>query len=93
MTNPFADVFYIDLNNPLINRRYQPTKPTKPRRRSLKLRQLEELGYVIEKSGAWWHVWNKNAGTMDGVTDEYRTLREIEAESHYYAHIATQEAK
>jgi len=84
--NLFGDVFYIDLNNPLINRRF--AAPKRQRRRSPALRQMEEQGYVIEKQGAWWHVWNKSPQIMNGVTDEYRTLKEIAAHSNYYAHIA-----
>ena len=84
--NLFSDVFYIDLNNPLINRRF--TAPKRQRRRSPALRQMEQQGYVIEKHGAWWHVWNKSPQIMNGVTDEYRTLKEIAAHSNYYAHIA-----
>tara|TARA_R110002124_G_scaffold127441_4_gene287420 strand:+ start:240 stop:491 length:252 start_codon:yes stop_codon:yes gene_type:complete len=70
--NPFADIFYIDLMNPLTPVEF---KAKKHQFRDPKLRAMQAAGFGIEKHGSWYEVWHNKL--MPGVTEQYRTLREI----------------
>ena len=72
----FADVFYVDLNNPFGG----AVKAKKHLFRDPKIREMQDAGFAIEKHGSWYEVWHNKL--MPGTTDEYRTLREIDTD--YY---------
>ena len=58
----------------------------KQQRRSPLVRAMIAAGFAVEKHGAWWEVWSNEL--MQGTTDEYRTLREVAANSDYYLELA-----
>jgi|TARA_R110000796_G_scaffold8939_2_gene30756 hypothetical protein len=78
--NPFADIFYIDLNKPFTPSGFNKVFPKKHQFRNPKLREMQAAGFAIEKHGSWYEVWHNKL--MQGTTDEYRTLREIDTD--YY---------
>ena len=84
--NPFADIFYIDLNKPFTPSGFNKVFPKKHQFRNPKLREMQAAGFIIEKHGGWYEVSHNNL--MRGTDDIYRTLREID--TVYYLNLVNE---